>query len=170
MAEKVSFYSDASASEILGFGCIFNQEWFSMQWEDNFIRKNTPSIQFLELYALCVGIFTWSHKLKSRRFTVFCDNLASVNMINGITSGCKYCMTLIRKVTLRALEFNFRLFACHIEGKKNILSDRLSRLKLLELKAEARKAKHRINKLPIKISDELWPLLRYWLENCMVLN
>ena len=49
------------------------------------------------IYAVCIRIFTWIHKLKNRHFTVFCDNNSAVNMLNHTTSRCKYCMTLIQK-------------------------------------------------------------------------
>ena len=128
------YFSDASKNGLLGLGAIFNQNWLYTQWEPGFIDRFDPSIEFLELYALCMGVFTWAHKLRNRRFILYCDNTSSVNMINGNSSGCKYCMTLIRKVTLKGLEMNFRLFADHVEGKKNKLSDSLSRLKIKRFK------------------------------------
>ena len=113
-------------TENLGPGAIFNKSWLFTQWEEGFIESVNPSIEFLELYALCIAVFTWAPRLRNRRFILYCDNQSSVDMIQGISSKCKYCMTLIRKVTLKGVEMNFRLFADHIEGKKNCLSDSLS--------------------------------------------
>ena len=62
---ELSFYSDALRNPVLGFGAIFNTEWTYHQWEKNYIEDKQPSIQYIELYALCIGVFTWSHKLKN---------------------------------------------------------------------------------------------------------
>ena len=60
----LNFYSDASTNPELGFGCIYNNRcWIGEQWEPNFIHSVQPSIEYLELFTLCAGIFTWEHKL-----------------------------------------------------------------------------------------------------------
>ena len=42
--------------------------------EADFIENDQPSIAFLELYALCVGILMWNQELRNCRIVVFCDN------------------------------------------------------------------------------------------------
>ena len=64
-SKQIKFYSDASAAKDLGFGCIFGKNWVYGRWEENFIEKYRPSIEFLELFALCAGLFTWEEKLKN---------------------------------------------------------------------------------------------------------
>ena len=157
---------DASAIRSLGFGCIFDEEWCFKQWELGFIQQMNPSIEFLELYTLCIGIFTWIQKLNNKRIIVFCDNKTVVGMINNTTSGCKFCMTLIRKLTLFSLNANLRVFARHVKGKDNFLSDSLSRLKIKKFKHLAAPINWTINDLPMDPSSELWPLKYYWLQNC----
>ena len=99
MSEELNFTSDASAAENLGFGCVFAKRWCFGQWEPNFIRENKPSIEFLELYGLCVTVFTWIHLLRDRRIVIFCDNLTIVNVVNNASSSCRRCMYLIRMLT-----------------------------------------------------------------------
>ena len=70
-ATKIRYFSDASANEELGYGCLFNESWAFNRWENNFIRTYKPSIEFLELYALCIGIFTWINRLNNQRIIVF---------------------------------------------------------------------------------------------------
>ena len=94
-AAEIRFYSDASAAETLGFRCIFQKSWIFGQWEKDFIKTKKPSIEYLELFALCTGIFTWQHRLQNCRIVMFCDNQAVINMINNITSSCKHCMLLL---------------------------------------------------------------------------
>ena len=115
-SDTIQFYSDATANEVLGFGVIFGSSYLFKQWEPNFIKQWTPSIEFLELYALCVGVFTWQDKFVNRRVTLFCDNESCKYMVNDYTSGCKYCMVLIRKLVLKSLEKSFRIFVEHIQG------------------------------------------------------
>ena len=109
-AHQLRFYTDATANASLGFGCLFDDEWTFKQWEVGFIEEFEPSIEFLELYTLCIGVFTWIRKLYNKRIIVFCDNEAVVTMVNNITSGCKYCMTLIRKLMLLSMKANLRIF------------------------------------------------------------
>ena len=128
--EDVSFYSDASANPELGFGCIFHNSWIFQQWEQNFVEKFKPTIEYLELYALVAGFFTWEFELRDCCILVHCDNQVVVAMINNGSSSCKHCMVLIRLLTLNGLQFNRRVFAKYVIGKSNKLSDSLSRLKI----------------------------------------
>ena len=129
-AQQIFFYLDASAAVHLGFGCIFNTHWFSQQWKKGFIEHCRPSIEYLELLALCAGIFTWKKQLQNCRIIVFCDNTAVVSMINNLTSSCPNCMILIRKLILNGLLYNRRVYARYVDTKSNYLTDSLSRLQI----------------------------------------
>ena len=113
-AKEIGFYSDASANENLGFGCIYRDQWIWGRWEADYIRKNWPSIEYLELYALCAGLFTWEKELQNARIIIGCDNKTVVFMINKLTSSCKKCMQLTRMITLNGLKHNRRVFARHL--------------------------------------------------------
>ena len=166
-AEDVGFTSDASASRIRGFGTVFDRSYCYARWESGFIKEFNPNIEFLELYALCVGVFIWIDRLQDSRIWVHCDNDAVCRMINKTSSGCKYCMVLIRKLTLKCLQHNLRIFAVYIRSKDNILSDRLSRLRLSEFHRLTRgKGYDRYATCP---PAELWPLRSVWIENCSFL-
>ena len=93
-ATEINFYSDASASKKLGFGCIFGDKWIFGAWGSKFIEVNEPSIEYLELFALCAGLLTWPEELSNCRIIVFCNNQAVVAMINSLASSCPNCMTL----------------------------------------------------------------------------
>ena len=94
------FYTDAS------FGCVFGNSWTFGQWEQGFIREKDPSIAYLELYALCMGIMVWANKLVNTRIVIFCDNQSVISMVNEMTSKCKNCMYLLHMLTLNNMEFN----------------------------------------------------------------
>ena len=161
ISQEINFYSDASAAESLGFGVIFKTRWSFGQWEEGFIKKYSPSIQFLELYALCAGIFIFQHDLKQIRITVHCDNKSVVDMINGTVSSCKYCMCLLRRLTLNNMLHDRRVFAEHVEGSKNDLADDLSRLKFKDFFKDAPKNVH---PYPEKLRVEVWTLSKLWCE------
>ena len=56
-AEKLNFFSDASTEEKMGFGCLFQDEFAFSQWEPGYISGFKPCIEYLEFYALCIGLF-----------------------------------------------------------------------------------------------------------------
>ena len=57
--DEIDFYMDASKNPLLGFGGKCENEWMFKKWDRNFLVKNDPSIEFLELYAVTVGVFLW---------------------------------------------------------------------------------------------------------------
>ena len=159
-AEELKFYSDASAAKTLGFGCSFGNSWIFGQWEDGYIDKFKPSIEYLELYALVAGILTWQDdpRLNNCRVIVFCDNQAVVHMINNITSGCKNCMHLLRIMVLNGLRHNQRVFVKFVSTKNNFLADSLSRLKIDKFKKLLPSA----NVYPDKVHPDIWPPSKIW--------
>ena len=159
-AHQIRFYSDASAAERLGFGCIYNKRWIFGQWEPGFIRNNKPSIEYLELYALVAGLLTWQDQdnLNNTRVVIFCDNQAVMHMVNNITSSCPNCMHLIRIMVLNGMIHNRRVFVKFVPTKKNGLADALSHLDLDRF----RRLDSNMNLYPDKICSSLWPVSKIW--------
>ena len=159
-ANVIRFYSDASAGKQMGFGCILNKRWLFGKWETHFIETCEPTIEFLDLYALCAGLFTWEDQpiLNNARIIVFCDNLAVMHMVNNITSSCPYCMYLLRMLVLNGLKHNHRVFVQYVNMKWNILADALSRQKLDLFKQLAPD----METFPTQIHPSLWPLSELW--------
>ena len=171
MADQLMFTSDASANPELGFRCFFERSWIFGKWEDGFVQQHEPSIEFLELYALAVGIFTWIHRLEVYdRIMVFCDNESVVAMINSTSSSCKFCMTLIRQLVLLGLKHHLRIFAKHLRGKDNKFSDSLSRLRIQYFKRLANEERISIDQIPTRPSKLLWPLSVFWEKYCAPLS
>ena len=129
-AKQLDFYSDVTKGVNLGLGAVFGKRWLFARWEDNYIQNLDPSIEYLELLGLCMGVFAWSHLLKNQRVIIFCDNQAVINIMNNTSSACKNCMVLIQFLTLRCLRENIRIFCRWIRGKNNLRADLLSRQKI----------------------------------------
>ena len=127
---QLDFYTDASQGEQKGFGCMFGRHFTFGQWEIDYIKRYDPSIEYLELYALCAGIFTWQEYLTHCRIVIFCDNQAVVSMVNNTTSSCKNCMLLLSKLVFKNLTHNRRVFVKYVRSRDNGRSDALSRLDL----------------------------------------
>ena len=161
LATQLNFYSDASANPRLGFGAVFADHWLFNQWEPGYISNGKPSIEYLELYAVCAAILTWGYKLKNSRIVVFCDNAAVVQMINQSSSTCQNCMYLIRLLTLSGLIDNRRVFAKHVYGINNELADSLSRLKFDKF---WKKAPLSMDPEPTPVSKLIWPASYIWQE------
>ena len=158
-ADDLFMYSDASRGEEKGLGCIFNRSYSYAQWEKGFIREKQPSIAYLELYAICIGVFTWAHKLKNIRFTLYTDNKSARDMINSTTSGCKNC---IRKLMLLGLQYNFRVFAKYVKSKDNSAADALSRLDMKRFRRI--QIKNCMKLCPEPLPADIWPPSSIWMD------
>ena len=158
---QLNFYTDASLAVEKGFGCVYNDRFTFGQWEPHFISGSKPSIQYVELYALCVGVFTWQEYLTNGNYTIYCDNEAVMNMVNLTTSGCKNCMILIRMLVLNNLRFNRRLEVEHVKSRDNVLADSLSRM---DLPRFWRNAPASMNAKPDQLPAELWPVSNIWVK------
>ena len=162
-SQTLNFYTDSSANEKLGFGCVYNDHWMFGQWETNFVKENDPSIEYLELAALCIGVITWGNmkQMQNTRIIIFCDNQAVMHMVNNCSARCKNCMILIRKLVLDGLRNNRRVFVKFVPSKQNYLADCLSRLKLTAFQ----RAAPNMRQFPDKPTSEIWPLSNIWVKN-----
>ena len=143
----------------LGFGCLLQKEWTFGQWEPNFIELADPSIAYLELYALTVGILVWKERLQNIKILIHCDNSSVVEMVNKMTSKCKNCMYLLRILILDNLIHNRSIRVQYISTKDNFLADALSRLKIkkfLQLAPAGTKSN------PEELPREIWPISRIY--------
>ena len=161
-AVSLDWYTDAAKGANLGFGGCYGRHWFFGQWEKDYISRNDPSIEYLELYAVCVSVFLWTKYIKNKRIILYCDNQSVVTMINNTTARCRNCMHLIRMMTSRSLNFNCRIFTRWVRGKSNIHADLLSRQKITQFKVFT--AGSEVNELPEELPAELWPATKLWLR------
>ena len=99
-AEDVDMYSDASGGIGKGFGAYCGSSWTYAQWDLDWLCNENPSIEYLELYGVTVGILLWIQKFKNSRILLHCDNDSVCKMINKKSTGCKNCMILMRLIVL----------------------------------------------------------------------
>ena len=70
-------------------------------------------------------------------------------------------MLLIRKLTLKCLRNNTRIFCRWVRGKSNQRADFLSRQKVNAFKLLVGKS---VDPLPTPLPVELWPASKLWIE------
>ena len=159
-ADVLDFYTDAAKS--FGLGGYYNTHWMHGKWNRKFILEKDPSITFLELFAVVVGVLNWSENFRNQRVIVFCDNIGAVQIINSSSSKCRYCMKLVRILTLHSMVQNIRVFARHVEGVLNEKSDWLSRGKIQQFK-EKYGCEH--TETPSPLPEVIWPVEKLWEES-----
>ena len=155
----VDLYTDAAKGESRGCGGVCGTQWFFVGWDKEFLRTANPSIEYLELYAVAIGVILWIHKFKNSRIQLFCDNQSVVHMINNNTSLCKNCMILIRIIVLHGLIHNTKIGARFVRSKLNVRADAISRKnfqlfhKLTNYMADPESQ---------PIHSQFWPMSKVW--------
>ena len=162
IADEINMYSNASGN--IGMGAICGSAWMYKLWPTTFITKYRPSIEYLELYAVTAAVLTWIHLFRNKKIILFCDNQSVVNIINFTTTSCRNCMVLVRKIVLKGLMENVRIYARHVEGVKNTLADSLSRNKIKYFKELCLVAGKTIEQNPVEVPTEIWPIQDIWIK------
>ena len=158
-AREIDMYSDASGNFSLGFGAYCGPEWTWGQWDQTFCELVKPSIEYLELYAVLVGVLNWIRLFSNKRIVLFCDNESVVHMINKSTSKCKNCMVLMRLLVAECMLRNVRVFARHVGTKDNGRTDALSRLDFDRFRNLSGTS---MNVHPTAIPEAIWPFSKIW--------
>ena len=161
---KIDWYTDAAKNCHLGMGGICESEWFIAQWDEDFIVKQDPSINYLELYALTCAVYLWLPKYQNTNIIIYCDNESVVHMINSTSSKCVNCMALIRLIVLQGLTNNTCISAHHVKGELNIWADSLSHLKYKQFKNLAKRHNRHFTPRPRELPSEIWPVDKVWVK------
>ena len=91
-----------------------------------------PGFQFaiahLEMLNLVIALKIWGKFWRHSAITFFCDNMAVVQVVGSGRTRDKFLALCIRNIWLLAAQFDIELEVRHVEGKKNVIADALSRL------------------------------------------
>ena len=162
--DTLNFYTDSSLSRNHGgLGGIFMNRWIVAKWELELLDES-PSIEYLELYAIFAALATWgSHELlKNTRVEIYCDNETIQNWINNMTGSCPQSMKLIHMIALDCIRFNRRLFVLHVKSTESTLADALSRMNFQKFWWYAPPD---ILPWPDKIPEIAWPATKLWFND-----
>ena len=119
-SHALQLFTDASFA---GFGALFGTHWFSVPWPPGFPEYH---INFLELFAILVAVFTWGDNWANQQIVFFTDNQSVTEIWR---SGCckdKDMMRLVRALFLFTARRNINILMKHIPGNVNLLADFLS--------------------------------------------
>ena len=161
-AEDIDMYSDASGSVFKGFGVNCGKQWTAMQWDATWMKKEKPSIEFLELYTVTVSVLLWIKKFKDTKVLLHCDNESVCRMINSTSSGCKKCMMLIRLIVLEGLLHNVQITAEWVATGDNGKADALSRMEFDKFWKLADEDGKEMDGMPTAMPTQIWPVTKFW--------
>ena len=113
-----------------------------------------PGIAWQELFALVVACHLWGSIFSNERILFFCDNKSVVDIVNSKRSRIPRVMDLVRHLTLLTLRYNFYLKVQHIEGKRNVIADSISRFQMERFRMLAPHA----DPAPTPVPQELWEI------------
>ena len=79
---ELSLYTDASGT--LGFGGIFQNQWFQGKWlPHQILDTKYINVDWQELYAIVVACYIWASILAQKRILFYCDNLKWKDQIDS---------------------------------------------------------------------------------------
>lgn len=111
---------------LVGCGGLAEGDFFHASFPE-FIRAQQLHINALELLTIVVALKLWSSRFTGKRILVYCDDAASVQVLNTGSSRDSFSQACLREVSFRAACFEFELKAVHLPGTLNRLPDLLSR-------------------------------------------
>ena len=158
-ADILDMYSDVAGNYSLGWGAYCGPHWSSGSWNSEFMEIHNPSIEFMELYVLTIGVLNWIHLFKNKRVILFCDNEVVVHMVNKTVYTCPHCMVLLRMIVLEGLVQNVRIQARYVNTKDNGKADVLSRCDYARF---WQLAQGTMDTYPTKLPDRLSSLEKIW--------
>ena len=153
----IDFYTDASGK--IGFGGVCQNSFMFEYWDRDFLSEQSPSIDYLELYAVAAAVLAWISRFRNRRVTIFTDNKGVRDMINSNVASTKNSMVLIRIIVLKCLVENVKLKAKYVASEDNNLADHLSRGRIKQFRKDS---KGKYEKDPTAIPNEIWPIDKVW--------
>ena len=108
-----------------GFGAISSNQFVHALFP--FSKENQLHINCLELLAIVIATKIWGHKIKGKQILIFCDNEASVYVIDSGSTKDTFMQNFLRELCYIEAIYQFEIKAKHIVGEENRLEDYLSR-------------------------------------------
>ena len=109
-----------------GSGGWSGNHYFSQRFPE-FVLSQNPHINFLELLSVLVGLRLWATTFKNLRVQIYCDNQASVSIINTGRTRDPNMLRVVREIAYISVTNNFQLRAVHLSSDCNRVADILSR-------------------------------------------
>ena len=106
------------------------KQYFHIQLLVGYREQYGFNIVHLELMAIVVGLKKWGPQFSGKRFGLYCDNTAVVEVINKGTAKDLRLQQLLRIFAFLCATGQFKVVAYHLMGSQNRVPDILSRMHL----------------------------------------
>ena len=106
----------------------FHQDWFYVNWALDHPQVQEYHINKLELYTVLLSLRRWQHQMRNKWMVVYTDNTVTLYALNKGSSRCPETMAWLREMFWISARNNFRLTACYVTSRTNVVADTLSRL------------------------------------------
>lgn len=128
-SNELQLFTDAAPS--IGFGGFFKGHWFAENWPNDFPKLSSGFVSSAlhEIYPIAIASILWGAAWSRKHIIMFCDNEATVAIINKGRSNCPLIMSILRRLTWQSVIHNFIFKAIHIPGHCNMIADALSRFR-----------------------------------------
>ena len=120
-------------------------------------------INALELLTLVVALKLWGMAWKGYRIKLFCDNEASVTVLNTGRTRDPFLQACLREICFFAARFECELKAVHLPGTDNRIPDLLSRWELgTKAREEFRSRTCHLSTVECCVPDSLFRFSHNW--------
>jgi hypothetical protein len=109
-----------------GCGALSGKLYFRSTFPEDVISQQLH-INALELLTILVACKLWGKLWKGLRIRVYCDNIASVIVLNSGKARDPYLLDCLREISFLAAVNQFEIKGVHIAGSENRIPDILSR-------------------------------------------
>ena len=126
---QMEAFTDAAGSiGIGGYVAIDQAPYFQVKWSEVHMNSNRD-IQWKELVAIVVLIECNASRFRNKYVCIWSDNRPVIDMLIKWRATLRRpdLQHLIRKIAKICIDYNIRPWWEHIEGKRNVIADRLSR-------------------------------------------
>lgn len=112
----IELYTDAAPS--VGFRVFFNNQWFADVWPEKLssLPANTASTALMEMYPIVIACLLWCKHWSRKQILFYCDNEATVNIINKRCSSVPFINRYVRRLTWSSIMGNFIIRAAHFQA------------------------------------------------------
>ena len=115
------------SSQLAG-GAFCQGDWLYCHWSQDYPYVAKTHINIKEMAMITVAMQRWAPMLTGTHVVVYTDSTAAAGMISKGSSSHQIALTLLKQLSLSALEHDYTIEAVHIPGRANEMSDSISRL------------------------------------------
>ena len=111
-------------ASLTGFGACYDNMVYALPLPASFTQFH---ITQLEMLNVIVALKVWANVWQDKKITLYCDNMAVVEVVTTGKTRDPFLATCARNIWLLTAIFNIQLQVLHVPGKANVTADLLSR-------------------------------------------